>query len=610
MTTFFNKTNFLSVVGGLIFLLIFFLGYLYVDESWYQHRDDGVITMSVAKNWVDYGFFGVSVSGPIVEASSSPLELFIYALFYTIWHVSYDTYAFYQTLVSTFLLGAIFIRFFSNKILFSIIATSIVAFALTKFFHFFEWHASGMENALSHVFFLATFYILYKAIDEGKVNYLTAGIVFLATISRLDSVYHISIILVFFSIYWYITYKNFKAFNFSLIVLILWSIFHCWRYYYFGDMLPNTAYAQGISVMERLDALFSLDRAYLRQSMNLGREIFLNHAGWLLFILPILFYFTEKTRLLYFSTLLVFSISLTSYINPFLFGATRLDHNRSTTQMILYVFLVLSIYFYGIKSNRDKAFIFSLLFPFIVWYYITLGYHSKPLCCNTNSFDKTRIKFQTISKDNHINLATVSSPDLGVLSWHKQFNIIDIGRLGSPIMAQIKGDKVLLKKYYLQYALPDIIELHNGWSCGYAFLLSDIHFKTLYRPLDTKITNWTKNNCQDAPLSKSGIWIRRNIEETSISKERIFLDKLQAKWDLSVVDWELSQCYSDATNSCQYITRVLYHLLPTIRRENDYMKLLNLVSQQPLNAYDTYLLKGFSNPLEYKNALKYIKLDR
>ena len=212
------RINVLSLIGGLIFIVIFYLGYTNIDENWYLHRDDGVITMSVARNWVEYGFFGVSVSGPIVEATSSPLQLFIYTFSYALFNISYDTYATLQTWISTFLLGAIFIRFFANNPFFAIVYTVIAAFTLIHFYHFFQWHASGMENALTHIMFLLTFYILYKAVKCKNIYYWTAVIVFFTTISRLDAVYHISLLLIVFTVYWYVAYKNFKAFYFSLIV--------------------------------------------------------------------------------------------------------------------------------------------------------------------------------------------------------------------------------------------------------------------------------------------------------------------------------------------------------------------------------------------------------
>jgi hypothetical protein len=417
-------------------------------------------------------------------------------------------------------------------------------------------------------------------------------------------------LLVIFSIFWYFLYSNFRAFYFSLSVFLLWLIFNLWRYYYFGDLIPNTAYAQNISMLDRVSLFISLDRDYIRESMNLGREIFLNHGGWMLIVLPILLIYTKKSYSLFFATLITLSIAATSYFNPFIFGATRLDHNRSTTQMILFVFIIIGLYLYNIEKTKKRLLIIVAILPFILWYYKKLGYHPEPLCCHIQTFDRTRVNLKNIANQNNINIATVSTPDLGILSWHKLFNIIDIGRLGTPIMSHIKEDNKLFKKYYLEYALPDIIELHDGWSCGYSFLLNDKKFQDIYRPLKVNVSDWTKKSCQDAPNSMSGIWIRRDIEKNSKSKERIFLDKLQNNLTLKNIESELDSCYSNSENSCRYIARVLYHLLPTIIQNNLYQQILdNKIIQSSVDDYSIYLLKGRYDALSYKNALLEIKKE-
>ena len=104
-----KKENLLSFFGGLIFVIIFIWGYSFIDNNWYEYRDDGVITMSVARNLVDAGFIGVGVSGPIVEASSSPMQIFVYALAYLLTGIDYIDFSYWQTTISTFLIGFIFL---------------------------------------------------------------------------------------------------------------------------------------------------------------------------------------------------------------------------------------------------------------------------------------------------------------------------------------------------------------------------------------------------------------------------------------------------------------------------------------------------------------------
>ncbi len=105
-------TNFFPLLGGLIFLLVFHWAYSNIDNYLYECRDDGVITMSAARNFVDFGFVGVNPSGPIVEVTSSPVQFVIYAISYWITGVSYTDFAWWQTFFATFFIGALFGRYF------------------------------------------------------------------------------------------------------------------------------------------------------------------------------------------------------------------------------------------------------------------------------------------------------------------------------------------------------------------------------------------------------------------------------------------------------------------------------------------------------------------
>jgi len=278
-------------------------------------------------------------------------------LAYMFTSVDYADCSYWQTILATFLLGFIFIRFVSDKPIVAVVTTFFSAIGLTYFYPFFEWHASGMENAITHVLFLATVYVLYKSVKDNRINYWLAIIVFFATVTRIDSVYHIAILLVIYSAYWMITYKNLKAFYFSIFVFLLWILFQSWRYYYFGYFLPNTAIGQGISILDRIHMLLQFDKSYLLQSFKLSREIFITHSGWLLFSILPLMYFVKTTKRNVFLIILATSIVITSCFNPFLFGPTRIDHSRTTTQMALIVFVFISMIFYSADSKKGAIII-------------------------------------------------------------------------------------------------------------------------------------------------------------------------------------------------------------------------------------------------------------
>ena len=88
------------------------------------------------------------------------------------------------------------------------------------------------------------------------------------------------------------------------------------------------------------------------------------------------------------------------------------------------------------------------------------------LCCRVEGFDSIRQNFERIAEEESLPRPTIANPDLGVMSWHKQFNIVDLGRLGTPIMAKFDSD-IIMADYFFDFMAPDMIESHSAWSCKY-----------------------------------------------------------------------------------------------------------------------------------------------
>ena len=86
------------LLGGALFVALFTLRYQALVPQDYTERDDGIITMSHARNLVEYGFLGVNPSGGRVEAYSAPVQMVTYAALYAAPGLSYASYARLQTL--------------------------------------------------------------------------------------------------------------------------------------------------------------------------------------------------------------------------------------------------------------------------------------------------------------------------------------------------------------------------------------------------------------------------------------------------------------------------------------------------------------------------------
>jgi hypothetical protein len=204
-----------ALVGGVIFSAIFYIAYGLIPADLYHHRDDGLITLSHAKNWVDFGFIGVNPSGERVEGYSAPAQFFLFALAYLLGGVSYASFMDWQTILGTFLLGMIFVAYFVRQPYFALGAALLSAIGLCLCTSFLEWHASGMENPITHVLFAGAVYLLYRFALERKIEFAWVLIFVLASLSRLDGIYHIFPILLCFALYWYFVEKKWQGFYFS-----------------------------------------------------------------------------------------------------------------------------------------------------------------------------------------------------------------------------------------------------------------------------------------------------------------------------------------------------------------------------------------------------------
>ena len=692
------QLSLLALLGGLIFVVFFYWTYSDMETGsdtgtgFYHVHDDGIITMSHAKNLVDYGFIGVNPSGDRVEGYSAPVQFFVYAAAYGLTGIGYETYAHVQTALFTILLGALFILFFKGNRVRTLALCVIAAFILSTQMRFLHWHSSGMENPITHVLFFATLLILYSFAKNEKINYpiayLWATIVFLATISRLESVYHIAPLLVIFSGFWLFKFKNLSGFYFSSLVFILWFSYHLWRYIYFGDLLPNTAYGQNISVGDRLLNWISWQQRYINQSIGWSNKIFFDHGGHLLLaVTPFLFFVRrQKAVLLFF--LLIGSLVLTAYFHPFVFGKARLGLERTTTHLALVMALGITAIFYfteykkyirwipasllaGLSAisnvvepyrvslsfvRRQKAvLLFFLLIgslvltayfhPFVFGkapfalaktitppaLFVALGItaifyfmeHKKyilwiapaslliGLLAVSNVVVRDRMSYlflelrQDFTKTAEIESLprpTMATSALGVLSWYKEFNVVDIGWLGTPIIAKIRQGPIVAD-YFFDYAAPDMFETRIAWFCTHRPIFEDPRFREMYTPL--------KEVFRKKPLGcgaklYSGQWVRKNIQRGAKTKERILIDDLKTDLSVARLRQELNDCQSAPQRNCVYVARTAFRFLPEFREQGKIDALNEVFLTSRTKDYDLYLINGYKDGQAHVSALEYI----
>ena len=159
----------LGAIGGLIFVAIFALAYRQLDPAHYAHRDDGVITLSHARNLVDHGFIGVEPSGQRVEGFSAPLQFWVYTVVYSITGMGWHAFGTFQTYFCAFWMGFFCIRMLEDRKVMGLLLTALLASLLTQHPRFIAWHGSGMESAWLHAMIATVLWLTKSAMDKGQI---------------------------------------------------------------------------------------------------------------------------------------------------------------------------------------------------------------------------------------------------------------------------------------------------------------------------------------------------------------------------------------------------------------------------------------------------------
>ncbi|MCF6283929.1 MAG: hypothetical protein L3K26_01875 [Candidatus Hydrogenedentes bacterium] len=661
-----QRTRVGFLIAGLLFYGVFWLGYRQIDENLYINRDDAIITVSHARNFVEYGSIGVNPSGERVEGYSSPLQFWTFSGAYALTRLHYDLYFRIVAGLSAFVMGLLLFALCLPHRKLGLALVPLAAFALTRDLSFFEWHASGMENALTHMFFLLAVVLLLRMTTEHKLNYWYALPLFAASIARIESIYHIGPLLAIFVVFWLITHRQpkrlespcpqggpapsfprtwesrtrwgalirtkldprvrgddallsrsgrecLRGFAFPGLVLALWAVFFGVRWYYFGAVFPNTAAAQAISIGDRVAMFLDGNTAYLEQSWGLTKNLFFWHHGMLLlpiFVCLPLLKFTRKTVL---AILLLLSLCFTGLFSPFLFGAARLDTTRLSTQVALAIVVLAAVVIVHTRRPRYRLFTVPLMLVCVsgLLYWSHAKWEHKPyyLWFSEDVFAKFRNELVELREKHDIPRPTLANPDLGLMSWHKDFNIVDMGYLGNPVLTKLDAvhddAKRDIANYFFDIAAPDLIELHGIWSERHAHLFKDPRFRENYAAARTTIDGLLRKRftrsatfrAEYGEYVRAGYWVRRDIMADSDSRERKLVDDLRRALSLERLEGELKRCEEAGLAPAQtfYVVRSAYRFIPELVEHGLYGDVVALLDRyQPKLGYSTALLRGRS----------------
>jgi len=582
-------------IGGLIFLGIFYLQYDKMDPGSYQYRDDGVITMSHAKNLVDHGHIGVEPSGKRLEGFSTPFQFWLYAAVYQFSGMDWETFSDLQTLLCTFLLGFIFLQFFERRWPAGLIFGILAAYFLTWHHAFFQWHGSGMENAWTHVLFLQAVLILFKAFYGHHISLRWAFWLILASLVRIDSIYHLAPILFTFALFWRSEKRSWKGFQLLGVTLIGWAIYQGWRWIYFGTLIPNTGLAQGIDVQANFAALWNGDVDHLRDSIHWAKLILAEHGVW--FLTPLLFWmpFSRVDFRSRFLLTVVGMLVITSFLAPSIFGLARLAPGRTTTLLVPFIALLLAWQISRVQLFKRNHLILLFFVPlgFLVYRKTAPVWIGPPgyICCSADIYAEVLEESDRFMQAEGLHRLNVAAPDLGKLSYAKAINVTDLGYLGSPLMARFRSQEQALVEYFYRYALPDLVEVHSSYCEIHRYLLSDSRFREFYTPVRESLDGVPEVIIQEWPTIREGIYVRKALTKTAKDPEGELIRDLKANLSLDRIEHELQKALRpNDPEAHQYVVRTAYRFWPEFEASNQEEALEKLFSQTPSSTYDQAIL--------------------
>ncbi len=431
--------------------------------------------------------------------------------------------------------------------------------------------------------------------------------IFLASVSRIDGIWHIGPLLVVFGMFWRVAFRDWRGARVSLLVLGLWVLFQGWRYSYFGDLLPNVAYARGISVYDNLRPWLALNWGHMARAVVRAGSILDSHGGVLLLSLPALLVVSPRREYTLLA-LLLGSLALTSAFNEAVFGRALLDGARTTTHLAVVSALGAVALLYCLLRSRRTRWAAPVL---VMTGLLALGMKSVepyPICCKSLRIEANRQYFARISHAEDLPRATVATPALGVTSWHKQFNVVDLLFHGSPLMAKLRPP--LRADYFFHYAAPDLIYALSAPACRRdAEIFSDPRFGRLYQPLKVWITDWTREHCHANPQSRTGFWIRRDILKSSGSAERRLIEHMKTDLSSARLQDELGRCQDIATglHDCAYVARTAYRFLPEFASRGQMNRLEEIFAASRTAPFDLYLITGYRDARAHRAFIRFLR---
>lgn len=598
------------LIGAGVFSLVFHRHLRQVPAAAYEARDDAVITLSHARNLVEYGFVGVSPSGERIEGFSAPLQFAVAAVTYRVSGFDYATFFTWQMELGTVLLGIGFAALLlgsassditASRLLFIGLAIVASAEVLATSRAFLLWHASGMENAYKIVLFVWLLWALDSMLRSRRIKIWVSVVVGLSSLTRADAIVPVSMVLGTFAVLWWLRERNLQGFKFAVVSTAPWVLYMAARLRYFGYWTPNTALVQGIHVQERVSALLQSPGVVATDCyqwlIGVGASLHAFQFLWL----PLVIAMAGRERLALERCALLSTGAVACVVQYALVGPARMDPARTVTELALYSTALTPFVLLARERFRWANLVVGVT---VLGCSIAVVASRKPdrpeIGWGARGFERVVEDAYGVARLYEIPRPTLANPDLGAVSWHKHFNIIDLGKLGSAVVPRIHSPGL----YVSEFAKPDIIQIHDSWSCVYRDMFTSPQFIDEYVAVSAARGDWLTAHCAGAPAAMAGLWVRRAVMKGSGSAERRFLELFSGNWNLISLNTELQRCaVQPGPRPCGYVGRTLFRFVPELKQHGLFKRISAVLAADPRFAVEHAYFTSSINPRWWRQVV-------
>jgi arabinofuranosyltransferase len=471
------NTNVVINKKYILLIVIFFVAYcLFLSWSfWFQNVDDAYISFRYGKNLMN-GHGLVYNPGENVEGYTNFLWTVATAPFTGIKSIDISIFALSFGLVlsifNIYLIARITKQFsglFPLKPVY-IILLPVIFFALDDSIAF--WAIGGMEFPMYTLFILAAAYYYFK-INEGFRNHILMSIfLMLCTLTRPEGNMIFVITMFHFLVYRkQINDWKKKFLRVSAIYALFVILYYGFKYFYYGQVIPNTFYAKGVT-----DFSMNLLLGFKYLALCMGTRLYI-------FIFIMFLPFKKVYKDFEQSYLLLFSIVYIFYL--LMVGGDWMIANRFFVPIIpfLYILSTIGISFAinkmtsigsGVEALRSKIVSFgSVVLSFMIFIVTLSLLEYKELIIKDENY-KYEHQWSMFGKWLKMNVdpkTVIAVGPAGKIPYYSDLYTIDMWGLNNSFISQSRSKRLQAghKKFNFDY----VLSLNPEFIIGYAGFTDD-----------------------------------------------------------------------------------------------------------------------------------------